>query len=115
MNGSHRPDGVLILAGPDVQPGARLGRAQIVDVAPTLLRLLDLPLPSHFDGRVLAEALDPERRAGERDRHKTQRARCEIGGNGRDEAPAEGLEARPYSAREAAIVDERLRGLGYRG
>jgi hypothetical protein len=31
-----------------------------MDVAPTILYLLDLPVPEGFDGRVLTECLDPE-------------------------------------------------------
>jgi hypothetical protein len=96
MNGSHRPDGILILAGAGVQPGARLARASITDVAPTLLHLLDMSLPAYLDGRVLAEALG---RGGQ------VRVSSEA-------ATAEQLPT-PYSAEQAAAVGETLRGLGY--
>jgi predicted AlkP superfamily phosphohydrolase/phosphomutase len=96
MNGSHRPDGVLILAGAGVRPGVQLLAAHIVDVAPTLLHLLDVALPADLDGRVLAEALLP---AGP----------LRVGGPGAGELPP----PNPYSAAQAAAVRERLRGLGY--
>jgi arylsulfatase A-like enzyme len=97
MNGSHRPEGIVILAGSAVQHGVRLAEAQITDVAPTLLHLLGLPLPEHLDGRVLSEALVPGREVL-------------LG----PEAPGTAQVAEPYSAEEAAVVSQRLRGLGYR-
>jgi predicted AlkP superfamily phosphohydrolase/phosphomutase len=97
MNGSHRPEGILILAESGVQRGVHLAGAQIVDVAPTLLHLLGLPLPAHLDGRVLSEAL-------------VSGSEVLVG----PEAPGTAQVAEPYSAEQAAVVDQRLRGLGYR-
>jgi predicted AlkP superfamily phosphohydrolase/phosphomutase len=97
MNGSHRPDGVLILAGGGVRPAGQLSRAEIVDVAPTLLHLLDVPLPANLDGRVQAKALVP---GGE-----VLPARTVA-----DDDTTPG----PYSAEQASLVSRRLRGLGYR-
>jgi len=97
MNGSHRPDGVLILAGAGIRPGVPLAAAQIADVAPTLLHLLDAPVPADLDGRVLSEAL--------------------VCGGGVRTVPAPEEKASSpsaYSAQQAAIVADRLRGLGYR-
>lgn len=52
MNGSHRPEGIWVLAGPSVAPcGAT--EAAIVDVAPSVLHLAGLPVPSWMDGRLL--------------------------------------------------------------
>ena len=98
MNGSHRPDGVVILAGAGVRPGIHLEDAQITDVTPTVLHLLGEPLPEDLDGRVLKEAL------------------LHSEGPHPGTVPAE-MEAspHPYDARQAAIVSERLRGLGYQG
>ena len=98
MNGSHRPDGVLILAGGGVRPGARLMGAHITDVAPTLLHLLDMPLPAHLDGRVLVEALASGKPA------RTGSVVAEA-----TSPPT------PYSAEQAAVVRQRLESLGYRG
>ena len=97
MNGSHRPDGVFLLAGAGARPGVRLSGAQIVDVAPTLLHLLGAALPADLDGRVLAEALAA---GGE--------ARRELARAARTPAPS------PYTAAEAAAVNRRLQSLGYR-
>lgn len=57
-DGGHRPDGLILAAGPRVVDGADLD-AHVQDVAPTLLHLLDEPVPEHMDGRVLTELLSP--------------------------------------------------------
>jgi len=54
--GNHRMDGVLMLAGPDVRAGARIDGATLLDIAPTLLYTLHLPVPGIMDGRVLRDA-----------------------------------------------------------
>ncbi|MDQ7028612.1 MAG: alkaline phosphatase family protein [Ardenticatenia bacterium] len=94
--GTHTPDGVLVLAGPGVRAGVELEAAQIVDVVPTLLALLDLPLPAEVDGQVLREALAEE---------PTVRYAA-------SEAPA-ASDAAGYTDEEAEDVMQRLRDLGY--
>jgi predicted AlkP superfamily phosphohydrolase/phosphomutase len=56
LSGHHRPDGVLILAGAGVKPGTQLEGASILDLAPTILHAMNVPLSQDLDGRVLAEA-----------------------------------------------------------
>jgi hypothetical protein len=58
--GLHQNNGFVLLAGPGVRPGL-LFEAQVTDVAPTLLYLLDLPVPADMSGRVLAQAFEPDR------------------------------------------------------
>jgi len=57
MNGSHRRDGVVVLAGAGVRTGGQLPPADVVDVLPTLLALAALPVPDGLDGRPLVAAL----------------------------------------------------------
>ncbi len=52
----HRRFGVLVIAGPGVRSGARLDDASILDVAPTVLAALGLPVAEGLEGRVLEEA-----------------------------------------------------------
>lgn len=54
-SGGHRPDGTLILRGPDVKPGYVAPAAHITDLAPTILGLLGVPLPPGLDGRFLTD------------------------------------------------------------
>lgn len=58
MSGVHEREGIIILAGPNIKSGVRLGPASIYDVAPTVLHLMGLPVAQDMDGRVLTEALD---------------------------------------------------------
>ena len=57
--GSHRLDGMLMAVGAHIQAGSRLGDTALADIAPTVLYLLDVPIPSDTDGRVLREILSP--------------------------------------------------------
>jgi predicted AlkP superfamily phosphohydrolase/phosphomutase len=57
VGGTHRPEGVLVAAGPGVRAG-RFDRAAIVDLAPTVLSVAGVPVPDDMDGRVLAELFE---------------------------------------------------------
>jgi predicted AlkP superfamily phosphohydrolase/phosphomutase len=56
--GDHRLEGILIAAGPAFVTGAELHGAALLDVAPTVLHLLGVPVPVDMDGRVLTELLE---------------------------------------------------------
>jgi hypothetical protein len=63
-SGDHTLDGIVLLRGPGILPGARIGEggdevADLYDVAPTLLHAMGLPVPADLPGRVLTEAFDP--------------------------------------------------------
>jgi len=58
----HRPEvpemaSILVAAGRGVKPGTRLPEVANVDVAPTVLRLLDVPVPGWMEGRPIAALL----------------------------------------------------------
>jgi predicted AlkP superfamily phosphohydrolase/phosphomutase len=57
---SHRLDGVLMLSGGPIRQDLAFTGAKIVDVAPTVLYLMGLPVPDDMDGRVLTEAIDED-------------------------------------------------------
>src|SRR5262249_52496305 len=57
--GDHRLEGVLIAAGPAFRPNAAPRDAVLLDIAPTVLHLLGVPVPDDMDGRVLTELLEP--------------------------------------------------------
>lgn len=50
---NHDWDGIFALSGPSVLPHGRIEGASILDVAPTCLALLGLPVPSELEGRDL--------------------------------------------------------------
>ena len=55
----HRPFGVLVASGPGIVAGATPGPCSLLDIAPTALALMGLPMGEDMDGRVLSEILDP--------------------------------------------------------
>jgi predicted AlkP superfamily phosphohydrolase/phosphomutase len=99
MTGYHRMNGVLIMHGPDVKAGGRIGGAAIVDLAPTILYLLGVPVPEEMDGRVLWELIDQPSFNGLKKAGVT--------------APGGDLNESAYTDEEEAQVQERLRELGY--
>src|SRR5678816_4160771 len=54
----HRPLGMLVMSGPGIKRGAEVHGANLLDIAPTALTLLGLPVGGDMDGRVLVEGLD---------------------------------------------------------
>jgi len=101
MPGTHRPEGIVALAGPGIAPGRTL-RAQLRDIAPTILAWFGLPIPAHVEGEPLA---------------------CLVGSgrDGRSERRDPGHEALTgphragfeYTPEEQALIEQRLADLGY--
>jgi hypothetical protein len=56
----HGPPGILLMKGGPVKPGYEIQAAHILDLYPTMLYLLGLPVPEDAAGKVLLEALAPE-------------------------------------------------------
>ncbi len=99
-SGTHRREGILIAAGPEIRQGSLEGAASITDLAPTILHLLGLPIPTYMDGRVLEEMLEPEW-------VRTHPPAC------REEELTDLQGETGYSADEAKKIEEHLRDLGY--
>jgi predicted AlkP superfamily phosphohydrolase/phosphomutase len=101
---SHRLDGVFVASGGPIRTGAAITNARIIDVAPTVLYLMGLPIPSDMDGRVLTEALDEEFVA-------SNPISWEDAGEGDgDELPQD---VRAFSEHESELIAKRLQALGY--
>ena len=60
LSGSHRMNGILIARGPGVRAGGEIEGANIVDLAPTILYAMGLPVPRRMDGRVLEGLFEPD-------------------------------------------------------
>jgi predicted AlkP superfamily phosphohydrolase/phosphomutase len=99
-SGTHRSEGIFIAYGTDINNGIRINNARIIDLAPTLLNMLDLPIPDDMEGRVLSEIF-------KNDFLQSNPPRYQSGGK------FIGIPDRVYTNDEAAEVEERLRGLGY--
>jgi len=99
-SGCHRLHGILLASGPAVRQGIELDGARIIDLAPTILYRMGLPVPNDMDGRVLTEMFEPAfvrvtplQHVGAGTAHRRQE----------HELPPE----------ERAEIEARLRSLGY--
>ena len=90
---NHAQNGVLIARADGLESGRKLVGLDILDVAPTILSLMDVPRPGGLRGRSILEA-----------------AGAEGGSPNRGGTAAAG---EVYSEAERAVVEERLRALGY--
>ncbi len=65
--GTHEQKGIFIAYGPSIKEGAKIEGAKIIDLAPTILHMMRLPVPKDVNGRVLKELFkddsDPAERA----------------------------------------------------
>lgn len=95
--GLHRRNGILIIEGEDVVSSAAPLRPRILDLAPTILHMLGLPVPADMDGRVLEEILVP----GEKVRYQQADNRLAV------------TSKIDYNPEESELIEQRLRGLGY--
>ncbi len=57
--GAHHPYGIFVAAGPGIRQGLSLGHISILDVAPTLLHSLNLPVPEDLEGQVISQIYEP--------------------------------------------------------
>jgi predicted AlkP superfamily phosphohydrolase/phosphomutase len=56
-SGTHRDDGIFVARGPAIRAGVAVDGARIIDLAPSLLHLLGVPVPEDMDGRILHEII----------------------------------------------------------
>jgi predicted AlkP superfamily phosphohydrolase/phosphomutase len=100
-NANHREEGILIIKANNIKKMGRLSvSAHIMDVAPTILHMMGLPIPEEMDGKVLVDLFVEEYLAD----HEVIYASLQ------DNQRKERIE---YSAEEEALISERLKGLGY--
>ena len=106
LPGTHRPEGIVALAGTGLAPGRYL-HADLIDVAPTILRLLGQPIPDHIEGSPIGSARSVPK-ATKADSFAPSRIDP-------PQQPVEGPHSRPfeYSPEEQAIIEQRLADLGY--
>jgi hypothetical protein len=99
--GFHHKNGILIALGENFKRGYHLEKAAIIDLAPTILYAMGIPVPSDMDGSVLKEIFEEDYLHD----HPISftHAHEEIERKGE----------KVYSEDEQMKIEERLRGLGY--
>ena len=97
-SGNHKPNGIFLGHGPSFSEKTWVDTPNIIDIAPTLLALLGLPIPDDVDGRVLRESF----RDSVNPKVLWKEAKA-----------FEAASGSAFSSAEKAEIEERLRGLGY--
>jgi len=105
----HEPEGILIAAGPGIRRGARIEGASVLDLTPSVLHYLGLPVGKDMDGRVLSELFEAGSRAAREPSYVASYEKPAPAGPGA--APAPGAE--PYGEADLAAKLAALETLGY--
>jgi len=58
--GNHRINGIFLASGDGIEKGKRIEGAKIIDIAPTVLYLMEEKIPFSMDGKVLDQAFPQE-------------------------------------------------------
>ncbi|MFH1381238.1 MAG: alkaline phosphatase family protein [Candidatus Omnitrophota bacterium] len=97
--GFHHTDGIFFAQGKDIG-NVSLDSPKITDLAPTILHMLNVPLPDDLDGRILTEILKPDSEYAKRSPQYQGSSQIKE-------------KEKVYSKAEEANVEKRLRALGY--
>lgn len=94
QGGTHDPNGIFLFSGTGTKSG--VAGARIVDIAPTLLSYLGIPVPTHMEGTVLDDLFESALKPVYRDYDIFSSS-----SSGR------------YSNEEQSAVEQQLKDLGY--
>jgi predicted AlkP superfamily phosphohydrolase/phosphomutase len=101
-HGNHRNNGFVVLHGTPIRRHNMI-KANVVDVAPTVLYLLGVPVAQDMDGSVMLEAFDPNylskhpvKMTGTYESPERQEKKAEVIDQQRDEQELEELKALGY-------------------
>lgn len=102
MSADHIRDGIFIIRSSHVEKNRGNLRADIIDICPTILYMMDTPIPESMDGRVLTEIF---KKTSLKDRpiERLRKGGIEV----------EVSETPGYSPEEAKKIEEKLKNLGY--
>ncbi len=100
ITGCHTQNGIFIAYGKNIKKGKIIKNAQIIDLAPTILYMMDQAIPEDMDGKVLTEIFEDDYVQTQRPRYFTEKTKYEK-------------EAQEFGGEDAEIIKKRLKGLGY--
>jgi predicted AlkP superfamily phosphohydrolase/phosphomutase len=95
--GTHSAEGIVLISGPDIQPG-KLDKASITDIAPTLYDILLAGHDADFDGRSLLSPSNVQQ---------------PLARKGEEQVANQVLEEIEISEQDQEKVRQRLKMLGY--
>jgi predicted AlkP superfamily phosphohydrolase/phosphomutase len=97
--GEHARDGIFVFSGAGIRVDPARGRAQLLDLAATVLHLYDVAIPGDYDSQPMTEMADAEL--------LRQPVRVQPGD------PADAPARASRAAVDSADLEQRLRRLGY--
>ncbi len=103
--GGHRMEGVFVACGKGIRNGMEAKGCRIIDIAPTILNMMGVPIPGDMDGNVLHDIFT----------EGFKKANPPLYTEPSEDAPSDTGEHEVYSEEEAAEIEKKLRGLGYIG
>ena len=104
----HEPEGIFLAAGPHVRRGGQVADASVLDLTPTLLYYLGLPVGKDMDGKVLTEIFEP----GFMEHHPIRYVSTHEDGQ-REKALAQAGPGEATGEGDQAEIEAQLRALGY--
>jgi len=103
VQGRHHSQGLFAAFGSHIAAGGEVRDANIVDIVPTVLYAMNLPVPTDVDGHVLEDAFTEEYRKAHPIRYEEP-----VAGGAKGAPPT--IE---YTDEEEEAMQRRLKGLGY--
>jgi predicted AlkP superfamily phosphohydrolase/phosphomutase len=100
ISAQHRMEGVFLAKGAGLQQGAEVSGISVLDMAPLLLYLMDLPIPEGLDGRLREDLFIKDAFSGKPPTY------CKI-----EDVP--GTATGERRSTEDDSIKQRLKGLGY--
>jgi predicted AlkP superfamily phosphohydrolase/phosphomutase len=97
--GDHDKDGIFVASGPGLRQSVEIENANLIDIAPTVLFLANVPIPKDMDGMVL-DLFEDNRLVASPPRYE-------------QESEAYEGSSHTFSPEEERVIEEHLRSLGY--
>ena len=102
--GDHRPEGIIIGAGPDFAKNKILDKSPMLwDVCATILHMFNVKIPSYFDGKPIKEIFDKNSEFYKKD----------ISISDKSSLTKKNLDIPQYTNEEMKEIQESLKELGY--
>jgi predicted AlkP superfamily phosphohydrolase/phosphomutase len=100
-SGTHHVKGIFIANGQVIKNHVSVSGARIIDLAPTILYLLDVSIPEDMDGRIIEEIIEDDFRAVQP---------IQVGSRGH---ACSDMKHPGYGKEEEEYIRDKLKGLGY--
>ncbi len=99
-NGVHTMHGIFCASGRNISENKKILDAKIIDIAPTILYTMGIPIPKDFDGDILFDIFEKSFIEGNKAKYT-------------DKPIGKKRQKRVISKKDEEVLKDKLRGLGY--